>query len=409
MNIAKAAAGAIIALSVNTVALSAQDLNQVQAPAEFPPQSFQGRQYVDSRGCVFIRAGIAGSTTWVPRVTRDRKLICGQTPTIPRRVAAAPEKTAPPPATDRAVEAARRVSVVSPARTPSKEERASQVTRAAVAVPAPKPVQTVTKTHVQAAAVKNPVANTTVKPKAKKTVVTKAPVVTPAVRTEPVAAQPATSVSQRVLPKHVYEQRRAEGTVTVPKGFIPVWEDDRLNPRRAEGTLAGHARMKLVWTSTVPRRLIDRTSGRDVTAKMPLVYPYTDLSKQEREFGKVTLVKRNGTLMKRVQRKAVAKAAVERRVSIRSGQPKVAAKQTVKAAQQTKRYVQVGAFGDAANAKNAARRLQAAGLPARIGKVKRKGKLLQLVVAGPFASVETTQSALRTAKASGFRDAFVRK
>lgn len=49
-------------------------------PAELPPPDFAGQQYVDSRGCLFLRAGYGGQTLWVPRVTRAGQPLCGYPP-----------------------------------------------------------------------------------------------------------------------------------------------------------------------------------------------------------------------------------------------------------------------------------------------------------------------------------------
>ena len=89
------ALAALVAASGVTVT-SAQNLRDADQPAEFPASSYKGTQYVDSRGCVYVRAGMSGNVSWIPRVSRARKQICGQTPSNPGAVAsAAPKAKAP--------------------------------------------------------------------------------------------------------------------------------------------------------------------------------------------------------------------------------------------------------------------------------------------------------------------------
>lgn len=102
----------------------------------------------------------------------------------------------------------------------------------------------------------------------------------------------------RIVPRHVYENRRNTTDVAVPTGFKPAWDDDRLNPKRAERTLQpakvegiinvpagfrvvgwddnrlnlrrgvttaqGDAQTNLIWSNTVPRKLIAVPTQRQV-------------------------------------------------------------------------------------------------------------------------------------------------
>ncbi len=74
---------AIMALLAGLSATGAEALSLKKGaqPAEYPPADYKSDTYVDSRGCVYVRAGFAGRTSWVPRVSRDRKVVCGAKPT----------------------------------------------------------------------------------------------------------------------------------------------------------------------------------------------------------------------------------------------------------------------------------------------------------------------------------------
>lgn len=87
--------GGILALG-GVWAISAVGQAVLTGPAEVPPLAFQGSEYVDSEGCVFIRAGVNGNIVWVPRVTRDRQSVCGYPPTFTTaQLAAMAEGSAP--------------------------------------------------------------------------------------------------------------------------------------------------------------------------------------------------------------------------------------------------------------------------------------------------------------------------
>lgn len=141
---------AVIAALVGGMA-NAQSLREASGPAEFPPASFTANQYVDSRGCVFVRAGIGGNVEWVPRVSRDRQQLCGFTPSqVAGATNAAPSLNVPNPLDTPVAGLAPRVR---PAATPEPAPASPAPVVVATPAPAPAPAPVVQTPAPQAPAV----------------------------------------------------------------------------------------------------------------------------------------------------------------------------------------------------------------------------------------------------------------
>ncbi|NEX47074.1 SPOR domain-containing protein [Pseudotabrizicola algicola] len=410
----KLVSAAVLAVVAGLGVANAQSANDFGGPRELPPASFTGQQYVDSRGCVFLRAGLGGRTNWVPRVTASRAPLCGYPPTFGNNqvVIVEPPRAAPAPAAPEPVPAGRRpMDTVASITTPPRI-RATQPPRTVA------PSSYVPPAVVMAPAVRAPVP-----------VAPGAPPQPAASAAKPVAPPPQTAervgttagggkigcyknapVAERFRLQnggsivlctrgdgdltHARAPRLLEGAAAVapsgyvvgpdpaagvgmreqgrvalssqdrpavPKGFKPAFDDDRLNPDRAKGTREGWAQQDQIWTREVPARLI-----ADV----------------EKEKGKRVVVRKVYTSSK-------SEAAAPQRAA--SGA-----------------YVQVGTFGQASNADGASSRLARLGLPVARAKTTKNGKALQIVMAGPFGSSGEAQAALSAARRAGFADAFIR-
>ncbi|WP_254892303.1 SPOR domain-containing protein [Roseovarius sp. A-2] len=427
----------------------AQSLRDAPVPAEFPPSSYNARQYVDSQGCIFVRAGVAGNVTWVPRMTRSREPLCGFKPTLTAQAAPQPAAPAPTP-TPRAAATAAPVAATPPApRTTASPAPAPRqvVVRTAPPTPKPEPKATPAPAPKAAAPAQTRQARVITPPDPGRTACTGATGVSAAYMVQrngsPVRCgpQPTSYVSYvrnstgrsgttttlppgtpiargqapagtRVVPTRIYsEQQKSLVSVSVPEGMQPVWEDDRLNPRRAHQTFEGMAQMEVMWTNTVPRRLIDRQTGADAIHRYPgLQPPYTSFEQQRAAGvnvatrGRITPEPQTVRRMARAATPAQPPAATQPTATVSTRSTSDDAPQSA-----SHRYAQAGIFADASQGKAAAQKIARAGLPARRGTLNRDGRELTLVLAGPFATQTQLERGVARLHGLGFADVRLRK
>lgn len=293
-----------LALSMGLIGADAKNLRGDNGPAETPPASYKGKQYVDSRGCVYIRAGYSGNVTWVPRVTRSRKLVCGTTSVVKSktRTAKAPQvvrkTTSRVPANAKIV--SRKVKVIPPQRTTT-----TRIARKTVAGPrtqtrvvrrvAPQPQTRVARRTVVAPKVQTRVVRQQAAPRratAQPRVVYRcsdasdfsSQFINKGARCGPQRTSPRNVVREEISPQssNTYRgqlagpkgvnRKIAEARLPLPKGHKKAWTDGRLNPLRGVGTSSGKAQMSLVWSNTVPRHLVDPATGKRATPAQKKVF-----------------------------------------------------------------------------------------------------------------------------------------
>lgn len=385
--------GALLALALGASCAFAQSASDIGGPRELPPPGFAGQQYVDSRGCVFLRAGIGGRVNWVPRVDRNRRAMCGYPPSIGggTAMAAAP---APQPVAPRVRTAEPPPESYTPA--PVAGLRPAAVTpRPMAAAPRVAPVTAPVAAPVVAAAPTVPaqprisgtgrqIGCTTSAPVPARVKLTNGGTVVVCTRGDgtleglraPIYPQGAgvgasLSAPRGLVPlgqpsgigSGVMGARVADTGVPVPKGYKLAWEDDRLNPLRGVGTAEGQAAQDSVLTRTIPARAVDEAAP----------------------VARLTVGAKNAPAPKAVTAPATKQQVAAGRF-----------------------FVQVGSFAQPANAEGAAGRLAALGLPVARSEGRIGGKPVQVILAGPFGDSGAAQAALRAARGAGFGDAFVR-
>ena len=418
-----------VAIVAATVASTAS-LAQIGGPSNLPPTSFKGQQFVDSRGCLYLRAGFGGAVNWVARLDRNHKPICGMPPTGGMAAQAAVAADMAPDATA-AAQAPQTATVAEVPTAPSKGFNLAGLfgigPNAAAPSPAPAAtgvantaaVATPTAPATQAAGVTTMMADVQCYPDAPKlervkiaggtalvctsgtgstsgwrppnfggtgqAQVAGVAMASPATLVPPVAVlAPVLQMSMAAAPIVPVQMTVAAPALQPilaraarlplpkpPKGWTYAWKDDRLNPLRGLGTAAGQAQQDLIWQRTVPLVL--------VSAPVP----------------------RRGLAHLFAMKTAVSTMSAPANFRADEAQPAAVAPSGGL-------RVQVGTFGDPANAQSVVTRLAALGLPVGSAPVTRNGQALQIIYAGPFASAPEAASGLASIRHAGFTDAILR-
>lgn len=368
-------------------------------PAELPPDDFASRQYIDSRGCVFLRDD-AGA--WLPRVARDGAPICGYPPTLSARgIDGRPRLRALDPDAGRSraelLEQALSETVLTNLRPGELAGDANPMEKLPDMGPEPaNPAPSLALKAALAAA--------------------------PAVRhSMGEALQPNRRLCQLLGyddisgaqgrardPSQGYCSSLRESDLSRLTFVRSVAEVRKENAPPAESAETGKAASKAAPPAAKDSKAAPKTADKPDSKAMPAPAPAKTAAKKP-DAGKASAQKAA------TGKPGAGNLKLKKIVPVppKSAPAKEAAKQAAKPAPPGiipagARYVQFGTYADADNADRAAQVVAQMGYPVMRGKDRVKGKDVQFVLAGPFGDRETIVRALDAIRRAGFKDAYPR-
>lgn len=432
MSFSRVLALAVLALGPAHTAFAQS--GELALPREFPPASYSSNQYVDSTGCAFLRAGLSGTVTWVPRVNRDRTQLCGFQPSIVSVDMTIAENAA-------AIANAPVISIDVPAATP-------MATAAADMADVGMPIETV-------ASLTTPPRVPAVQPVSPRIIEVPTPVSAPVIS----PAIPHMTMAQICADMDATGHRYMNAETGIPVRCGPQLQPVSTGAAgvaqvsaRAMVNLGGQimtvAQLCQISDATGNRYLNAATGipvrcGPQIQSPSGLTAPLGQQLVTQAPIAPVAIpypapvaaqIATAVSAPNRMQPPVViAPAAVimppagyvpvwdDGRLNPHRGLPEgnaqavvapvttqVSAMNLPQPAATGHRFVQVGTFADPANADRTAARLQALGLPVGFATMTRNGTQMRIVVAGPFVDVASLQAALLAARSAGFTDAFTR-
>ena len=394
---------------------------ELALPQEFPPASYSSNQYVDSNGCAFLRAGLSGAVTWVPRVNRDRTQLCGFQPSIASVDVAIAENAAAianapviainvPPATAIATAAAETVdvgmpietvaSLTTPPRVPVVAPVSPRIFEAPVAIAAPVTAAAIPRmTMAQICADMDATGHRYMNAETG-VAVRCGPQSQPISLGAPISQAMVTGAmvnlgGQIMTVAQLCQLSDATGNryLNAATGIAV-----RCGPQiESPSGLTTHAVQHLVAQTavpTAPRAVAATAVIAPVPAQTPAVVAPPAGYVAVWDDGRLN--PNRGLPAGNAQ---ADPAAVTSHVSAMNLPQPVATGH---------RFVQVGTFADPANAERTAAVLQSMGLPVGFANITRNGTPMRIVAAGPFAQAGALQAALQVVRSAGFADAFTR-